>query len=216
MFWWTSENGKDMEDTDTLNSEGKVCSRCKRFLALTEFGNHRGMPDGHRRECKPCWCEWKRAWRLRRRELFLAQQRAGNARVTKEKWKEYRERHYAGPGGDKARERSREAFRSLGREGGKDHNLRKRFGITLEQWKLMVEAQGGVCAICRQEPGKRGFFVDHCHGTQVIRGLLCGKCNTGIGMLRDDPEIVENALAYLRGIRPFNPMSTDGLMSNLG
>lgn len=63
----------------------------------------------------------------------------------------------------------------------------------------MVASQGGVCRICANKPpnGKR-LCVDHDHETGAVRGLLCQKCNTAIGMLNDDPALVERALDYLR------------------
>jgi hypothetical protein len=64
----------------------------------------------------------------------------------------------------------------------------------------MVEQQGGGCAICHK-PLKldRDTVIDHDHATGRIRGVLCRKCNIGIGQLRDDPTIVASALAYLKG-----------------
>jgi hypothetical protein len=80
--------------------------------------------------------------------------------------------------------------------------LKARYGITPEQYSAMLESQGGVCAICvGAHVGGRSdalrFTVDHCHSTGAVRGLLCMKCNTGIGMLGDDPARLRAALAYL-------------------
>lgn len=77
--------------------------------------------------------------------------------------------------------------------------LRRKFGMTLEHWDALMLEQGGRCAICRKPPreGKR-LTVDHCHDTGAIRGLLCGSCNTGLGMFGDDPDRLEMALGYLR------------------
>ena len=78
----------------------------------------------------------------------------------------------------------------------KNIRLRSVYGITLEEYNRMAEAQGGLCAICQEKPDK--LFIDHCHHTGKVRGLLCIKCNSGIGLLRDSAAVVENALAYLR------------------
>lgn len=79
------------------------------------------------------------------------------------------------------------------------HNRRKsEYGVTREQWEAVLEAQGGVCAICKGGPtGSRGFYLDHNHETLVIRGLLCGHCNTAIGMFSDDPERIARAIDYV-------------------
>lgn len=78
--------------------------------------------------------------------------------------------------------------------------MTRKYGLTKAEFDLLLEQQGGVCAICagpRSGPGKR-FHVDHCHDTGQVRGLLCGNCNTAIGLLGDDPERAEKAAAYLR------------------
>lgn len=73
------------------------------------------------------------------------------------------------------------------------------FGITLDQFNAMNDAQGGLCAICKRPPITKAsrLSVDHCHETGKVRGLLCTRCNTGIGMLNDSIEYVESALIYL-------------------
>lgn len=63
---------------------------------------------------------------------------------------------------------------------------------------LTIKArQNGKCAICGIIPLRR-LSVDHCHKTGKIRGLLCHYCNTALGMFKDDTEIIEKALVYLR------------------
>lgn len=79
--------------------------------------------------------------------------------------------------------------------------LKTTFGITLEHFQELLEAQGGRCAICREEPrDPRGYSaqVDHCHQTGEVRGILCGLCNRGIGQFRDDPALLANAIQYLK------------------
>jgi hypothetical protein len=77
--------------------------------------------------------------------------------------------------------------------------LRRYFGITEEQYDALLAEQGGVCVICGEaETTKNGFlYVDHCHATGRIRGLLCGLCNTGLGMFRDNPDLLRLAITYL-------------------
>ncbi len=69
------------------------------------------------------------------------------------------------------------------------------YGINAEEYRLILEYQGGVCYICRRANGARKrLSVDHCHETGRVRGLLCGPCNRDVvGHLRDEPE------AFLRG-----------------
>lgn len=72
------------------------------------------------------------------------------------------------------------------------------YGITREQYDTTVIAQNGVCAICRRHcsSGKR-LSVDHHHSSGRVRGLLCGRCNLGIGQLNDDPAQLRAAADYL-------------------
>jgi hypothetical protein len=75
----------------------------------------------------------------------------------------------------------------------------KTFGLTLEKWQAMHDAQAGVCAICGgKERRGHALSVDHCHQTNKVRGLLCGDCNRGLGLFRDNPEALVRAAEYLR------------------
>lgn len=74
-------------------------------------------------------------------------------------------------------------------------DLRARHNISQTDYDLMLAKQSGECWICSR---KTKLFVDHDHKTGIIRGLLCQKCNSAIGFLRDDPALVDKAAAYLR------------------
>lgn len=78
--------------------------------------------------------------------------------------------------------------------------LKRKYGITPEEYDSRLDQQGGRCAICRRlPPDSRGFrmHIDHDHQTGKFRGVLCGPCNQGIGNLGDDPERLLAAVAYL-------------------
>ncbi len=95
------------------------------------------------------------------------------------------------------------AWRKTNRKERAEHwrrkDLKRRYGITLEQWDEMYEAQGGCCAICgTTEPGGSGrFHVDHCHDSGNVRALLCSTCNAGLGSFKDNPELLQAAIEYL-------------------
>ena len=77
---------------------------------------------------------------------------------------------------------------------------RREYGISLEQYDQMYDDQGGQCAICgTSTPGgaRNRFHLDHCHLTGEIRGLLCHKCNNGLGYFNDDPSMLLEAFRYL-------------------
>lgn len=71
----------------------------------------------------------------------------------------------------------------------------RRYGTTSEVLAELLALQGGVCAICRTVPATP--HTDHSHVTGAVRGVLCGNCNTGLGMLGDDPQRLRWAIAYL-------------------
>jgi len=76
----------------------------------------------------------------------------------------------------------------------------KRYGMSIEEFELLLESQNSKCAICEKgfgEGRREGACVDHCHETGNVRGLLCFLCNVSIGGFRDDPETVMKAAAYL-------------------
>lgn len=83
----------------------------------------------------------------------------------------------------------------------KAQNLRKKYGLSLEVYEELLDAQGGVCLICGAAPDPLSLAVDHCHDSTEIRGLLCNPCNLGVGHFRDRPELLEAAAAYLRSKR---------------
>ena len=82
--------------------------------------------------------------------------------------------------------------------------LKWKFGLTKEGWHDLILAQNSRCAICLHRLNlhmKKSIYtphVDHDHGTGEIRGVLCKRCNQGIGLLQDSSRIIENAAIYLK------------------
>ncbi len=149
----------------------KECTSCHAAKPLEEFKRHGLTPDGRTYVCMDC---------LRARpRVFLGTP------------DERRERQLAIL-------RERLATDPDHRERVRASRRKSMFGVTAEQAAAILEAQGGVCAICGGGPsGMGGFHVDHCHETKRVRGLLCLQCNTAIGMLDEDPERLRAAIRYL-------------------
>ncbi len=81
-----------------------------------------------------------------------------------------------------------------------DHHLRTKYGVTLEWYEKTLSGQDGGCAICKTNnpgAGKQYFCVDHDHETQKPRGLLCSRCNQGLGYFKDSVALLMVAVAYL-------------------
>jgi len=75
-----------------------------------------------------------------------------------------------------------------------------RYGLTIEDYQALLKKQGGHCAICPSPIGNSkhiSLFVDHCHKTKAVRGLLCHNCNAILGHAKDDPSILRVAADYL-------------------
>lgn len=158
----------------------KYCSGCNTTKQLTEFHIDSSEKDGHRHQCKVCRNAKQRKYARENKNIIKARNLAK---------KESRKAYYQS---DKGIESSRKA------------HLKRAFGITLEQYNIMLQEQNGVCDICKQKETSRinNFLsVDHCHTTGIIRGLLCSDCNRGIGLLKDNKENLTNAIKYLENAK---------------
>jgi len=80
--------------------------------------------------------------------------------------------------------------------------MKRRYGITYQEYCDLIDHQNGKCAICEASDAQNNrtsgrLFIDHCHTTGKVRGLLCSKCNHAIGQLNDDIELLKKAIKYL-------------------
>ena len=84
------------------------------------------------------------------------------------------------------------------KEYNRDKHLKRRYGISALDYDALLKAQNSVCAICSSlnRNGNR-LSVDHDHKTGKVRGLLCSKCNHGIGIFNDEVLRVKSAMEYL-------------------
>ena len=92
---------------------------------------------------------------------------------------------------------------------GRRNNIFSKYGITEHEYNDMLSTQNGCCAICGSDSSKtkkrksgqgaepRAFSIDHCHKTGKIRALLCGWCNTLIGLCEENPSVLRAAIEYL-------------------
>lgn len=75
------------------------------------------------------------------------------------------------------------------------------YGISIDDYYAMLTMQEGCCAICDthvSHTGKSKLFIDHCHTTGKVRGLLCQHCNFVLGQAKDNINVLENAILYLK------------------
>jgi hypothetical protein len=125
--------------------------------------------------------DWARAARAtpEGRETAKARQRA---------WYEHNGRAYY----EKHKERHARQVRSA--------ELKRQYGLTPADYATMLARQGNCCAICTRPFGQTtgDTHVDHCHTTGRVRGLLCRRCNRGLGFFLDSPDALVRAAAYVK------------------
>lgn len=107
----------------------------------------------------------------------------------KEKIKELQEKY------NKQRRDERKKNPIKARQKDREKRL-KRYGITEKEYNQILKKQDGRCSICKKQQDKK-LVVDHNHETKKIRGLLCGNCNRGIGLLGDSKKQLKEAIKYL-------------------
>ncbi|MFB9473832.1 endonuclease VII domain-containing protein [Nonomuraea salmonea] len=188
----------------------KWCSDCQEVKELAEFGANKRMPDGRARYCKVCF--------RRRSTASYRKRKAGQGKAVRERVQVPEGCKYCPRctevkstsefGSNRAMKDGMTAYcrpchTVVARENkikkyGSERNylLQYRYGITEDDFERMLARQGGLCAICQAVPGT---FVDHCHATGRVRGVLCFNCNNGLGHFTDNLVLLELAALYLEG-----------------
>jgi hypothetical protein len=157
-----------------MASPTKVCTKCQERKPITDYHNSKRSKDGLFWHCKICCRKRHTDW----------------AENNREHMKEYRQN-----------------WNDQNPEYGRRYTLQK-YDLTVDQYNNMLTEQVGVCKICGQPETSvsrgalRSLSVDHCHDTGKVRGLLCYRCNTSIGRMNDDPDLLQKAVDYLTASHP--------------
>lgn len=156
----------------------KQCTTCGVLKPASEFYREPNNKDGLRGSCTSCHKVARRAWYVRNREAVIAKVRRWQ-RANPERFNAQQRQH---------RERYPLQLRQL--------HLRRKYGMTLDDYDNLLAAQDGGCAICADRPRDgRSMHVDH--KGEVVRGILCVRCNNALGQFKDDPELMLRAAEYL-------------------
>lgn len=99
--------------------------------------------------------------------------------------------------------------RSITSVSQRDSRIRYLYNLTPSQYEALKESQGFACAICKIPESDRNLAVDHDHACcpgkrscgRCVRGLLCKRCNTGLGSFRESDDLLDSALRYVRDFR---------------
>lgn len=97
-----------------------------------------------------------------------------------------------------SRKEYQQKWRDSNKEKIKESFIKYRYKVTIEEVNSIFENQGMCCAICGTDtPTKKGWCIDHCHNTGLVRGVLCSKCNTAIGLLDENIDTMTSAIEYI-------------------
>lgn len=205
----------------------KTCKACGEVKPLTEYHRDRSKKDGLNHYCKPCTIAKQKVFQGRppRRQdpagfktcagcktlklpddfyasasTFDGLQKACKicTAVRHDTWRRNNLDRIAAD----ARER-----RAANPARYRDYGRKQNYDLEPGAYDALLAAQGGRCAICKTDkPGGKGaFHVDHCHGTDVVRGLLCHNCNVGLGHFKDSVSLIQTAVAYIEKARLVKP-----------
>lgn len=147
------------------------CTKCKETKALDAFPKHKSCRDGIHTQCRLCVFKYNTAWRMAHKTDY--------ARYAKNYREKYPEKVYPA---------------------GRTGNWRKvGLAFTFEEYEALLLKQDSKCAICKTPASefKIQLCVDHDHETKLVRGLLCTRCNTGLGKFQDDAALLRAAQVYL-------------------
>jgi len=162
-------------------SELGRCQDCAATLTVDNWSPSMRGDTGQtpRHICKPCWTARQRRYDANKPPAQLRAMRNASRAKRRAEWTDER----------KERERRRRYGDWLARA----------YGITIDTFDSMYEAQSGACKICGtlRPRGKGGFHVDHCHRSNRIRGLLCAPCNMLLGLANDDKTVLARAIEHL-------------------
>lgn len=165
----------------------KKCCICEEYLpSTTEFFHRRSTSeDGLRCDCKKCRKEKK--LKNYQKDFKLC----SGCNLEKPNTNKY---YHVRNGGIRARNRS--LCRVCHSESMRKNHLLRSYNLTIQDYTNMYNIQKGKCAICNNEYDL--LHVDHCHTRCNVRELLCDTCNRGIGYLKEDINILLNAIKYLQ------------------
>lgn len=158
----------------------KRCSRCGETKSRDDFGPDRRRRDGKASYCRPCVREYHAEYR----------KDPANAARKLEAQRKYREANR-----ETLREKSQAYYSVLENRNRKcDWHFLKRYGLTAEDRAALFEQVGHCCEVCGDT---HRLCVDHVHGTNFPRGVLCQDCNQALGRLKDDPALCRALADYV-------------------
>lgn len=165
-----------------------TCGTCLVRQSILNFSTNPSRKNGYHNQCRNCAKINHKKWYNKNRKKRIKQT------------EQYRKDNFERL--DKKRKEHYKLNRQKYADTERANRLLRNYGISTAQYESMKEKQKNVCAICfkKETTGKiKRLRVDHCHSTGKVRGLLCNKCNIGIGFLQDSLVLLKSAMKYLKG-----------------
>lgn len=145
----------------------KVCTKCKREKNKNEFSIDNSQSSGLRPECRKCVANYYEINKVRIRKV-------------------------------------NKLWRDKNKKGRRIKDLKNKYNITLEDYNNLFTKENGRCHICNLSESRKGthgkikrLSVDHCHKTGKVRGLLCQRCNSVLGYIEDNKNLLKQMIKYL-------------------
>ncbi len=163
----------------------KRCTKCEILLSKNKFGKSSRAKDGLQVRCRECINRQRREYHGKNRNEINRRNkewRRSNLKRCRRLQREYRKTKH-------------------GQEVYRQWHLKHKYGITLEQHEQIYLDQNGCCALCDEPVAYDKAVTDHDHKTGKVRGLLCQRCNLGLGAFGDTYGGIMRAVKYLRGGR---------------
>jgi hypothetical protein len=176
----------------------KSCRVCRDRKPLSEFNCRKVYADGLDTRCKSCELKYDRERIAKHPGIITTGTKICSFCKLEKEVKEYSKRLRSKDG---LRNRCKQCDKKAEKE-YRDKNpdqryiniIRQKYNITKEEYLALLEKQQYQCAICGELDK---LVLDHCHTTLKVRGLLCSKCNSGLGMFLDNIHNLEKAIKYL-------------------
>lgn len=177
-----------------LNGELR-CNSCRKNLPVLHFHKCSSITRGYQYKCKSCVSFYDKNPSKERRLKKISLVRQWE-KLNPEKRIAYKKQYYE-KNKEHIKQKSRDWYQS-NKDNYHERAIYRKYGVTKEQYNDLIVSQDLKCAICGDGTQKKKMFIDHNHRTGVIRGLLCTRCNVGLGMFKDNPEVLSKAIKYLK------------------
>lgn len=185
-----------------------ICRNCQKEKPTSEFYKDASVRAGIKLDCKTCYSqkskEQEKSYKPRRRELHRGYLRSIPCRREKRNAEsaEWRDRNR-----DRISDYNKRKWWSVSDSKRRELWIKSHYGMTIEDERKMLEAQDYRCPMCLTALTRKNLAIDHDHACcpsekrsscgRCVRGILCKKCNSAIGLFKDNTNVLRRAVAYL-------------------